>query len=104
MGQMLSQVKGLEISLSMVRSFLLGVSSALRSRISMIKVDQLVATLTEAVRTFSELNPLATSIAKNNEISTETRLTYIRKEDTIANIMHRLERTKSSLSLILNII
>jgi hypothetical protein len=103
MDQMLSQVKELEISLSAVQRFLVGVSSAPRDRISLIRVEQLVATLTEAVLTFSELEALVTSIAKDNGLSITTRLMYVWKEDAVADIMLRLERHKSSLSLMLNI-
>lgn len=40
----------------------------------MIRADQLVATLTEAVQTFSELDTMATSIAKDNGMSIKIRL------------------------------
>ena len=103
MDQMLSQIKELEISLSAVQNFLLGVNSAPTGRISMIRVDQLVATLTEAVRTFSELDTLVMSTAKDNGTPIKRRLRYVWKEDTVTSIMLRLERDKSSLSLMLNI-
>lgn len=104
MDQVLPQVKELEICLSAVQSFLLRVNSAPKSRMSMIKADQLVATLTEAVRTFSELDAIATSIAKDNGLPVKARLMYIWNEDAIASIMLRLERDKSSLSLMSNIV
>jgi hypothetical protein len=65
MDQVFSQVRELEYLLSAVQSFLLGISSAPRRRISMIRLDQLLATLSEAVPTFSELEALVESIAKD---------------------------------------
>jgi len=104
MDQMISQVEEFEICLSAAQSFILGVSAAPRSRISMIRVEQLVATLTEAVRTFAELDTVVASIAKHNGMPLKKRLTYIWQEGTVTSIVHRLERDKSSLALMLNII
>ena len=104
MDQMISQVRELEICLSAVQAFLLGVNSAPRGRISMIRVEQLVAILTEAVLTFSELEALATSIAKDKgRVPITSRLMSLWKEDVVTSILLRLERHKSSLSLMLNI-
>ncbi|PQE13607.1 putative RAS-2 protein [Rutstroemia sp. NJR-2017a BVV2] len=103
MGQLISQVNEFEILLSAVHKFLLGMSLAPRRRISMISVEQLVVTLTEAVLTFSELEALVTSIARDNGLSITTRLLYVWNENTVSSIMLRLERHKTSLSLMLNI-
>ena len=104
MDQMLAQVKELEISFSAVQSFLLGIRSAPKTRISMIRVEQIVATLTEAVLTFSELEALITSISEDDGMPLKTRLIFHWKQDIVASIMVRLERHKSSLSLMLNIV
>jgi hypothetical protein len=104
MDQMLAQVKELEISFSAVQSFLLGIRSAQKTRISMIRVEQIVATLTEAVLTFSELEALITSISEDDGVPLKTRLMFHWKQDIVASIMVRLERHKSSLSLLLNIV
>jgi hypothetical protein len=104
MDQMISQVGELQISLSAVQSFLLGISSAPRGRISMIRVEQLVAILTEAVLTFSELEALVTSIVQDKgRLPIMSRLLSLWKEDVVTSIMLRMERHKSSLSLMLNI-
>jgi hypothetical protein len=104
MDQMISQVGELQISLSAVQSFLLGISSASRGRISMIRVEQLVAILTEAVLTFSELEALVTSIVQDKgRLPIMSRLMSLWKEDVVTSIMLRMERHKSSLSLMLNI-
>jgi hypothetical protein len=104
MDQVFSQVRELEYLLSAVQSFLLGISSAPRRRISMIRLDQLLATLSEAVLTFSELEALVESIAKDKgRLPIMSRLMSLWKEEDVTSIMLRLERHKSSLSLMLNI-
>jgi hypothetical protein len=70
----------------------------------MIRVEQMVATLTEAVLTFSELEALITSISEDDGVPLKTRLMFHWKQDIVASIMVRLERHKSSLSLMLNIV
>lgn len=70
----------------------------------MIRVEQLVAILTEAILTFSELEALVTSIVKDKgRLPIMSRLMSLWKEDVVTSIMLRLERHKSSLSLMLNI-
>jgi hypothetical protein len=104
MDQVFSQVRELEYLLSAVQSFLLGISSAPRRRISMIRLDQLLATLSEAVLTFSELEALVESITKDKgRLPYMSRLMSLWKEEDVTSIMLRLERHKSSLSLMLNI-
>jgi hypothetical protein len=105
MDQVLSEVQELEHLLSAVQSFLLGMSSAPKKRIAMIRVNQLVATLSEAVLTFSDLEALVSSIAKDKgRLPIMSRLLSVWKEEEVASIMLRLERHKSSLSLMLNIV
>jgi hypothetical protein len=104
MDHAISEVKAVEISLSAIQKFLLGLSSAPRQRITMIQVDQLLATLTEAVLTFSDLEALVKPLATDSESSMIERIRWCWKEDDVSRIMIRLERHKSSLSLMLNIV
>jgi hypothetical protein len=100
----LSEVKEVEISLSAIHKFLQGVASAPRQRIALIQLDQLIATLTEAVLTFSELEALVTPLAMQSKVPTMERVKWALKEETVSSIMQRLQRHKSSLSLMLNIV
>jgi hypothetical protein len=100
----LSEVKEVEISLSAIHRFLLGIASAPRRRTALIQVGELIATLTEAVLTFSELEALVAPLAMQSKISTVQRLQWAWKEDVVSSIMQRLQRHKSSLSLMLNIV
>jgi hypothetical protein len=102
--QVLSEVKEVEISLSAVHKFLLEISSAARRRIALIQLDHLIATLIEAVLTFSELEALVKPLAARSDMSIVERFKWAWKEDSISNIMQRLQRHKSSLSLMLNIV
>jgi hypothetical protein len=105
MHRLLSQINELRYTFDAVNHLLIGIDSAPRRRISMIQVDQLVATLSEAVLTFSELealvHPLATDIINPSLVE---RMKWVWKEDTIGNIMLRLDRHKASLTLMLTIV
>jgi hypothetical protein len=62
LNRILSEVKEVENSLSAVHRFLLGLGMTRRQRLAMIQFDQLLATLTESVLTFSELEALVTPL------------------------------------------
>jgi hypothetical protein len=101
--RILSEVKEVEISLSAVHRFLLGIRTAPIHRIAMIQLDHLIATLTESVLTFSELEALVKPLATGPKTSILERIKWAWKEDAVSGIMQRLERHKSSFSLMLNI-
>jgi hypothetical protein len=102
--KVLSEVNDVEVSLSAVHKFLLGMSSAPRRRIALIQLDQLIATLTSAVLTFSELEALVIPLAVRSEMSIMERAKWAWKEDRVSSIVQRLQHHKSSLSLMLNIV
>jgi len=100
----LSQVRELEICFAAVHQFIIGATPASPGRLSMIGVDQLVATLTESVLTFSELEDIITPFAIGSETSIRMRVKWMWKEDDASRIMRQLDRHKVSLSLMLNIV
>jgi hypothetical protein len=102
--QVVSEVNDIRTSLSAVQKFLLGLAAAPRHRIAMIQLDQLVATLTEAVLTFSELEALVTPFMASSTMLTMQRVKWLLKDDEVTPLLHRLQRHKSSLSLMLNIV
>jgi hypothetical protein len=102
--QIASEINDLTGSFSAVQKFLLGLASAPRRRIALIQLDQLVATLTEAVLAFSELEALVAPFTAKPTIATVDRVKWSLKESEITPILHRLQRHKSSLSLMLNIV
>lgn len=104
MDHTMSDIKAIEVSLLAIHKLLQGLGSTSRHRIAMIQVDQLLATLTEAVLTFSELEGLVNPLSMGPEASLAERIKWYWKEDEVSNILTRLGRYKSSLSLMLNIV
>lgn len=104
MEHVISEVKTFETSLSAIQIFIHELSLAQRQRIAMIQVDQLLATLTEAVLTFSELEALVRPFEMDSGKVMKERIRWYWKEDDIFRIMTRLERYKSSFTLMLNIV
>ncbi|KAF4634125.1 hypothetical protein G7Y89_g3974 [Cudoniella acicularis] len=102
--RILPQVNELQSCFSAIHNLLIGIETAPTRRISMIQVDHLRATLTEAVLTFSELEELLTPRVPGSDISMLERIKWAWNEDTVSSIVGRLERHKSSLSLMLNIV
>lgn len=100
----LSQVRELEICFAAVHQFIIGATTASPGRLSMIGVDQLVATLTESVLTFSELEDIVTPFGICSEASIRQRVKWAWKEDDASRIMRQFDRHKASLSLMLNIV
>jgi hypothetical protein len=81
MDQLLLQVNELETVFSVVNQFLVGITEAPRQRTSMIQVDQLVATLTDAILTFPELGALIAPLGEGSEISMRRRMKLARKDE-----------------------
>jgi hypothetical protein len=101
--QVASEVNDLRTCLSALQDFLVGLARAPRQRMALIQLDQLVAVLTEAVLTFSELEALVLPF-QDVHLRTGDRLRWLWKEDSVSPILQRLQRHKSSLSLMLNIV
>jgi hypothetical protein len=102
--QIASEVNDVRTSLSAVQKFLLGLSSAPRRRVALIQLDQLLATLTDAVLTFSELEDLVSPFATGSDLSITERVKWAWKEEKVLPILQRLQRHKSSFSVMLNIV
>lgn len=102
--QTLIHVNELQVCFSAVHKFLVRMSAAPRRRLSMIGVDQLIAILTESVLTFSKLEVLITPFSTCPQASMRDRMKWTWKEDVVSLITLRLDRHKSSLSLMLNIV
>jgi hypothetical protein len=102
--QILSEVGDLKTSLSAMHQLLGRLGSARQGRLALIQIDQLVATLTEAVRTFSDLEIKIASFAISPNLSLVERVKLAWNEDDIILVVERLRRYKLSLSLMLNIV
>jgi type II secretory pathway component PulJ len=99
----LSQVTELRVVLSAIDRLVSGMVVPRNGRLGMIQVDQLVATVTEAVMTISELEAVTEPLSKGSKESILTRIKWAWNENAISSILLRLDRHKSSFSLMLNI-
>jgi hypothetical protein len=100
---LLGQVAQIKTCLSAIQDLLYGMNMVSRQRMALIKVDHLVASLTQAVLTFSELEALINKIITGPSSSLMLRVNWTRRQNKLASIMQRLESHKSSLSLMLSI-
>ncbi len=113
----LSEVEAIRAALFSMQRFLVGVAEGpiqLR-RAAFIQLDQLIAVLTDAVLTFSDLEALVCSssdvpaaenqndrLARFSGLGARAKLVW--KQDEIAHAVGRLQQHKASLSLMLNIV
>jgi hypothetical protein len=102
--QILSEVNDLKTSRSAMHRLLGRLGSARRGRIALIRIDQLVVTLTEAVLTFSDLETKIAPFAISSNPSLVGRAKLAWNDDDIMRVVDRLQWYKPSLSLMLNIL
>lgn len=100
----LLEVNQLRFALNSLHGFLQGIVSAPRRRLALIQLDQLIVTLTELVLSFSELEAIVAKLDVGPNLKAWSRVKWAWKEDTISQNLERLQRQKSSLSLMMNII
>ena len=99
---LLAEMADITASLGQVQGFLLGTDAILRSRTSLIMVDQIVVALTNCVLIFSELEETVHKLELTQPIlPANTRLKFVLKEAAISKLLTRLQASKSSLNLIL---
>ena len=100
----LADVNGLSTVLNHLQTYLLGTASPMRSRASLILVEQVLVTLAECVTTFSELEDVLGTSKHDAEMDTLDRMKWATKESKVADIQQRLQSNKSSLTLMLTIL
>lgn len=100
----LDEVNGLSAILSQLQTYLLGAASASRSRVSLILVEQVIVTLAECVTTFSELEDVLEIGRIKNDLKIIDRIKWAMNESKVSDIQLRLQRNKTSLSLMLTIL
>ncbi|KAH7341164.1 hypothetical protein BKA66DRAFT_544045 [Pyrenochaeta sp. MPI-SDFR-AT-0127] len=99
----LVEVNHMRIILSALHSYLDDLESSPRVRRQLIQVDQLVATLTDGVLLFSELEALVLTLpAARDGVWDRTR--YAWNESKFASIKSRMQCFKSSITVMLNIL
>ncbi|KAL8636173.1 MAG: hypothetical protein Q9226_009283 [Calogaya cf. arnoldii] len=104
----LNEVNDIRGILSHLQVFLSSDEFLDRSRTQLLQVDQVVATITGCVSTFSELEQLLDQFTVRGEeadgMGVLDRAKWALKEKTISNLIQRLQNHKGSLSLILNVL
>ena len=90
--------------LGQLQTFILGTNQAQTSRTNLIMVDQVVATLAACVTTFSELDTYAKALEVQTHPDTWTRLKWLRACDGVANVLSRLQRHNTCLSVMLSML
>lgn len=105
------EIKNVKSTVDTIRSVLLQLQMLLlgrvkvdRERTSLILVDQIVITLSACVATFSELDVFLGSLASDAKLGIMDRIRWGTKTSTIDEHLQKLERHKSSLTLMMTIL
>src|SRR5436190_729182 len=101
-----SKVFSLRVILQSLQQLLLNLPSGPTGEAELIRVDQLIATLTDGVLAFAELEELVAPLepASASQMPFLSRLKWARQENTLLRTLGRLQGFKGSISLMLNIL
>jgi hypothetical protein len=97
----LSEVNNSRIILAALQRYLDDLSMSPRLRRELIQVEQLVATLTDGVLLFSELEEL---VFRLTGATTVNRMRWAMNDDKFAGLITRMQCFKSSITVMLNIL
>lgn len=97
----LREAADLHVCVSQVQAFILGEQIAETSRMQLLMVEQLVVMLSNCVLTMSELDRVLDSMKIIQTFTTRSRLRWVREEQNIIELLARLQRSKSSLNLMM---
>ena len=95
----LLEVSSISASLVQVQGYLTGAKPGSQARTRLVMVDQIVATLTTCVMTFSKLEAILTSLNLNQPQQKWARVAWARQESSLTALLERLKRSKVSLTL-----
>ena len=99
----LSEVNSSRVTLSALHKYLDNLNACSRSRRELIQVDQLIATLTDGVLLFSELEALVLSFV-GPDSRCRSRIQWAWNDDKIASLVLRMQNFKTSITVMLNIL
>ncbi|KAL8733290.1 MAG: hypothetical protein Q9181_003646 [Wetmoreana brouardii] len=100
----LAEVTGIYVCLNQLGAFLSGRQESSRSRRSLVMIEQVVIVFTDCVAIFSELEQTLESLKTDTSMRVIDRVKWAMKEKTISKLLTRLQTSKASLSLMLNIL
>jgi hypothetical protein len=98
-----AEVNSTRIILSALQALFEDLNSAPRRRRGLIQVSQLIATLTDGVLLFGELEPLVLQLGTTTEKWT-TRIQWALKKDLMNSFIARVQLFKGSIGVMLNIL
>ncbi|KAI9708111.1 MAG: hypothetical protein M1820_004315 [Bogoriella megaspora] len=91
-------------ALGQLQGCLLGTANTSSSRTSLIMLEQVLATLTGCVTTYSELESIMDEIGVGTEMRVFDRAMWLSKESSVLSVLQRLQNHKGSLTLMLTIL
>ncbi|KAL8643528.1 MAG: hypothetical protein Q9226_008306 [Calogaya cf. arnoldii] len=97
----LSEVEDLKICFRQLQNFIDAEEARRRSHAALVTLDQFVVVLTHAVMTFSELEVAVEGLKPRTASIINGRFRWITKENTISQLLLRLQQSKTSMSLLL---
>ncbi|KAL8782268.1 MAG: hypothetical protein Q9213_005542 [Squamulea squamosa] len=97
----LTEVQDLKICFRQLQHFVGSEEARRRSHTAMVMVDQFVVILTHAVIAFSELEAAVEGLQPRATSWINGRIRWIAKENTISQLLQRLQASKTSLNLLL---
>ncbi|KAF2649457.1 hypothetical protein K491DRAFT_698082 [Lophiostoma macrostomum CBS 122681] len=98
-----AEVNSSRIILSALQRLLADLGSTQVKRKELIQVDQLIATLTDGVLIFNELEPLVVQLGSSTE-NLRARVRWALKRDPLESFVSRMQLFRGSISVMLNIL
>ena len=101
----LSEIEHIKIVFRALQSFVDRTRTVTRYRATLIQIEDFTVILTQTVIVFSELETLITPLsASSGRSSIRRRLNWSRQEAGVNRLVNQLQRHKTSLSLLLQVI
>ncbi|KAL8927475.1 MAG: hypothetical protein Q9208_002280 [Pyrenodesmia sp. 3 TL-2023] len=100
----LTEVTGIYACLNQLDAFLSGRWESPSSRKSLVMLEQVIIVFTDCVSMFSELEQTIDSLKTNGPMRVIDRVKWAMKEKGILKLLTRLQTSKASLNLMLNIL
>ena len=101
MQDVLSEVSDIGMFLGQLQALVVRPAADIRSRASLLLVEDIIVVLTKAVMTFSELEKV---IEQFKPLRVVTRVKLAMREPTLSKLLLRLRSSKESLSFMLTIL
>ena len=100
----LQEVTGVYLCLQQLQDYLLGKQEVAQSRKSMVLIEQVVIIFTDCVSAFSQLEQTMEGLRTGENMRKIDKVKWAMKEAAVSKIQHRLQASKTSLTLMLSIL